>query len=226
MGNTNSYTQVKCSDCDVSYSKRRSSLEVWQGRCRSCAQKLAKSDPELKARISVLARAQVLKQGGIPNARKFVSNPTREQHPHWKGGNPHCLDCGKTLAGYTSKRCSACFHATWWGEGHPRWKGGITPENHRIRTSSEYKDWRMAVFQRDRFTCVKCGFRSQYNRTTIKCDIRADHIKPFSLFPELRLEVSNGRTLCLPCDKIHGWHYNRDKNQLTARDSSNHDVPS
>lgn len=75
----------------------------------------------------------------------------------------------------------------------PRWKGGITHVNAQIRSSSEYKQWRRDVMRRDKWTCVKCGYKGK--------NIHADHIKPFFLFPELRLDVSNGRTLCKTCHR-------------------------
>lgn len=76
---------------------------------------------------------------------------------------------------------------------HNSWKGGITPINRAIRNSLEYKLWREAVFQRDNFTCQECTYRGG--------DLHADHIKPFALFPELRLAIDNGRTLCVPCHR-------------------------
>lgn len=69
---------------------------------------------------------------------------------------------------------------------------GMTPEETRIRYSKEYKEWRKAVFTRDGFMCVWC------RETT---NLEADHIKPFALFPKLRLTVDNGRTLCFGCHK-------------------------
>ena len=71
------------------------------------------------------------------------------------------------------------------------WKGGITPINQAIRNSLEYKLWRKAVFERDKYTCVFCTARGGY--------LEADHIKRFSDFPELRFAIDNGRTLCKPC---------------------------
>lgn len=79
------------------------------------------------------------------------------------------------------------------GENHWFWKGGITSENERLRKSSEYASWRRQVFERDGFSCKHCGVRGGF--------IHADHIMPFSTHPHLRLDVDNGRTLCVECHK-------------------------
>lgn len=81
-------------------------------------------------------------------------------------------------------------------ELHPRWKGGITPEHKRIRHSEEYILWRKSVFTRDDYTCIWCGAKNGNGKTIV---LNADHIKPFSLFPELRFAIDNGRTLCKSC---------------------------
>ena len=88
------------------------------------------------------------------------------------------------------------------GELSHLWAGGVTPENKKIRSSLEYKEWRKAVFERDGFMCVECGDKTSGN-------LNADHIKPFALFPELRLDINNGRTLCVPCHKLTDSYMNR-----------------
>jgi len=52
----------------------------------------------------------------------------------------------------------------------------------------------MGSFERDNFQCV-FGGKEHSN------DLRADHIKPFALYPELRFEIDNGRTLCESCHR-------------------------
>lgn len=79
------------------------------------------------------------------------------------------------------------------GSKSKNWKGGVTPVNERIRKSAEYVWWRKAVFERDNHTCQMCGKRGG--------NMHADHIKPFALNPGLRFELSNGRTLCVPCHR-------------------------
>lgn len=79
------------------------------------------------------------------------------------------------------------------GKGHWNWQGGITPENKRRRVLKEYKLWRKAVFERDTYTCQICFVRGTA--------LQADHIKAWARYPDLRLELSNGRTLCVPCHR-------------------------
>lgn len=68
---------------------------------------------------------------------------------------------------------------------------GKTTEDKRLRASEAYKAWRTLVFERDDYTCKECGIRGG--------KLHADHIRPFAFYPELRFEVSNGQTLCVPC---------------------------
>lgn len=76
---------------------------------------------------------------------------------------------------------------------NPNWKGGITPERSAIRKSQEYIAWRFAVLNRDGDKCVKCG------ATKRDTSLHAHHVKPFAQFPDLRLSVYNGLTLCKKC---------------------------
>lgn len=88
------------------------------------------------------------------------------------------------------------------GANSYKWKGGITPINRQIRQSFEYKLWRKAVLERDEFICTDCKLKGGWNRGMKKrIMLQVDHIKPFALYPELRLEINNGRTLCTKCHK-------------------------
>lgn len=63
----------------------------------------------------------------------------------------------------------------------------------KLRKSWAYTQWRKAIYERDDYTCQFCGERG--------VELNADHIKPFARFPELRLSLDNGRTLCVICHR-------------------------
>lgn len=94
---------------------------------------------------------------------------------------------------------------------NPNWKGGVSSVNVLIRQSAAYREWKQSVLLRDDFTCQECGL---VNGQWIKAEkkkvlVHADHIKQFAEYPELRLELSNGRTLCVDCHKktdTFGFH--------------------
>ena len=132
-----------------------------------------------------------------------------ENHPHWKGGKPKCVDCGKSLSNYSNKRCSKCDGVYMSGERCPLWIDGRTPENQRIRHSIEYRLWRESVFARDNWTCQKYGIKGG--------KIEAHHIHNFADYLELRFAIDNGITLSEKAHKAFHRKYgnrNNTKEQL------------
>jgi len=107
--------------------------------------------------------------------------------------------------------CKYCWHdkqsrllkgRQQFGEENPNWKGGITSENHRIRTSVEYIDWRNKVLERDKFTCQCCGDNRGGN-------LQAHHIENFADNRDLIFDLDNGITLCNNChnpSEIGSYH--------------------
>jgi len=95
------------------------------------------------------------------------------------------------------------------GENHYNWQGGITPQSNKDRNSIKYKEWRLVVFTRDKYTCQCCGKTGGY--------LNAHHIFCFSDYPQLRFVVENGISLCKSCHsqilqgsfhQIYGTHNN------------------
>lgn len=76
-------------------------------------------------------------------------------------------------------------------ENHPRWIKDRSKLKNRPR--HELNIWRKKVFERDDYICQICNKRGG--------KLQADHIKPYSLYPELREDLNNGRTLCIECHR-------------------------
>lgn len=69
-------------------------------------------------------------------------------------------------------------------------------ETAKKRNNYAYRQWRDAVIKRDSEKCQLCGSSNK---------LVAHHIKPFATYPELRLDINNGITLCEKCHmRLHG----------------------
>lgn len=103
-----------------------------------------------------------------------------------KKRQPHSEETKRKIGLKSKGRCA--------GEKHPNWKGGVSRNYKTGYYSTEYKQWRLGVFERDGYRCQGCGVVGGY--------LTAHHIKSFAKYPELRLEVDNGVTLCEECHKM------------------------
>lgn len=200
---------VKCEHCGGTYTVKASCIGSTRFCSRSCK---AQSNSIAFAGRAMPASCKKEKPGPHTRLRlaKKCGHLTRS-------GRDYCPPCRvKFYSEKTSKNCEACgtpflvsrsqakkykccsmecrnsqMAKRQKGSNSHLWKGGICSENRLLRNSAKYDSWRSAVFARDEYTCQDCGCRGG--------KLTADHIKAWSLYPALRFDISNGRTLCRPC---------------------------
>ena len=215
---------VCCSS--VFYKKENESIGYWNNKKKFCSKNCANN-----SRIGKSSSSSTKFKKGHSLGMRFGRDreaPKGEKNNLWKGGQVEiiCLTCKekftvdqyrKDTAKYCSFKCKgidtkgiAFSPETQFkkgqktpkpfgkdgvgvGENHWNWQGGKTKELKRLRGTAQYISWRKSVFERDDYTCLFCGIRG--------ATLNADHILPFAFFPELRFDISNGRTLCEECHR-------------------------
>jgi 5-methylcytosine-specific restriction endonuclease McrA len=185
---------------------KRHSVSLWEPR-KYCSRECTFACPEYREAKRVEA---VKSRLGVRNAGKPLPLSTREKI---RAANMGHTRSGWKLSEEARRQMSQRARK---GEESPFWRGGLTAEGAAIRSSLEYKLWREAVFRRDDWTCRGCGARG--------CRLHADHIKPFALHPELRLEIDNGRTLCVPCHKATPTYLRRGAALKAAAENANLEI--
>lgn len=121
-----------------------------------------------------------------------------------KKKNAICISCGVSFEHPASSKrfnCSDCLSIirseNKKGSKNVHWKGGVSVSNRtekqNFMSSLEWKKLRKKVFERDDYTCQLCFARGG--------TLNADHIKPYLFFPDLRLKITNIRTLCVSCHR-------------------------
>lgn len=141
----------------------------------------------------------------IPVVR-LCSNKCRKEWLQKDKVKKSCVVCSNVFSvsrsvAYRYVTCSPeCKRKHKEGDKNGNWRGGITEYRQRETRPGKVRRWRQAVFERDGPQCVLCGSTDR---------LEADHIKPWSLYPEFRYEVENGRVLCKVC-------HNKRAKELTA----------
>ena len=110
---------------------------------------------------------------------------------------------------FCSKECFSKYHSVCVphpsGEASPFYikdRNKIKNQFQSIRDSKMMKDWKKSVHEKYNYTCQMCGDRS---RSGHYVKLNAHHIVRFIDAPELRFNVNNGITLCVPChEKTRG----------------------
>jgi hypothetical protein len=177
-------------------------------------------ETEFKKGVSASPKTQFLK-GQTAWNKGLKGYNSGEKSSSWKGGKifKKCAVCDTTFSVYPlkatqtktcSKKCCGILQSkNRIGDKSANWKGGVTPEHQKIRTSIEYDLWRNAVLARDNYTCQKTGVRGG--------KLVAHHINNFAKFPELRTSIENGVTFSEKAHKDFHKKYgikNNTKEQL------------
>lgn len=163
---------------------------------KQLAAKLGANYNTVQARVSRLARRGLLVRRNLSEAATTIYRVGGRKPPcYWTGRKFSPEHKAKIVAAHT-------------GPKHWAWKGDIAPARMHERGSTLYARWRRAVLSRDARTCFQCGATEATGRKMI-----AHHIESFADRPDLRYDLDNGITLCMPChDVCHGIE--RTKNGL------------
>ena len=166
-----------------------------RGKKRTSAQKKRMSEARLVLHIK-LSPEDIANRTAVRRKNGWFKHPEKTKRKMSLNNKRARLGVTESVETITKKSVALM------GERNPNWQGGITPVNARIRKTFRYRLWRTAVFLRDDYTCQMCTRRGG--------KLNADHIKPFAQYLDLRFELDNGRTLCVPCHrKTDTWGHSK-----------------
>ena len=158
----------------------------------------------------------------MPHKNPEVARKYFEEYNHMRYGTNkisgyfvECEHCGEMVEksleritrrkhNFCNKRCAYSFRIgnIPWNKGTKGimpipWNKGMRTAKHpkdkdyqEYRLCSEYMDWRKKCLKRDLRLCQLCGTKKK---------VEVHHIKSYKDFPEERINIGNGITLCRSC---------------------------
>ena len=193
--------------------KKFSPERIEKMRFKSLGNKSRTGQKRSKEEIRKMILKNIGQKRSEETKRKMSLSQKGKPHP-WHSGKKH-HGWGKKMSEDQRKKISESLKGRIpWnkgipylkikGESHPNWKGGVSPENKKIRMSLDLKLWRDSVFTRDGYTCQKYGIKG--------VKFNAHHIQNFAKYPELRFAIDNGITLSDKAHKEFHKKYGRSNN--------------
>ncbi len=144
---------------------------------------------EIKLKISMANKGKIPPNKGVPmtDELKKKSSIAHMGQPAWNKGTKGISGAPKPQSFKDYRR------QQWLGKNNPSWKDGATERKEKIKGTSKWRTWRIAIFERDSYTCKECGTRGK--------KLHPHHIKAYSDYPEIRFDINNGITLCESCHR-------------------------
>ena len=173
-----------CAVCDECGEVRWIPFHAYRDLCFTCAKK-GERNSFFNKKHTEQSRKKMSENhaGGVTIHSEETKLKIRDAHKGRKKSNSHCMN----MRGH---RVSMS------GKNHPNWKGGVSSEHKLFMGTIEYSKWRLAVFNRDNFTCQECGDSTGGN-------LNAHHLLPYRDWKDEQysLNLMNGITLCKNCHK-------------------------
>lgn len=136
-------------------------------------------------------RKMFMDKGYVPNFTEYINNKT-PLDCYCPCGEPMKVSLNDMLRnGY---ECKICLSKKRTGKNNPNYNPNLTKEDRNNRKnfqSPEDKEWSRAIKKIDDYTCQICGKRGG--------NLNSHHLYNYAAYPELRLDLRNGKTLCRKC---------------------------
>jgi len=131
----------------------------------------------------------------------------KEDHGNWRDiPAKECQHCGEMFdrtfekplnfeaKKFCSKECRTQGRNYLRGEDSPHWKPNSPPR----QRCAKHDTWAKRVKEKDHFTCVVCDAKD--------VKLHSHHVFAYIDYPGYRFDISNGRTMCVPCHyELHSF---------------------
>lgn len=195
LGKANRYkVDVQCPKCgqirNVYY---RSILKAGHDICQACMMKKQSNKLPIGQRFGELVVIGHSEKSGMSICLCDCGNVVEKINRNLYNGITKSCGCLKKENFDNTTRVK--------GEAHGMWKGGISDERSKLMSKKVYKDWRKKVYERDNFTCQKCG--------QVGYKLNCHHIENYAGNKEKACCLENGITFCKTCHQTFHALYGR-----------------